>query len=475
METKANYVVVGAFTLLVMAACFAFILWVGGFSQSDNQVPLQIKINGSVAGLVKGSPVLFNGVNVGSIERTALDVDNPEVVIAHAQVHAYTPLRADTKANIGIQGLTGSATVELSGGSKGAVNLLRMAENKGEIAVIEAQPSAVTDLLATAQHISDRIDRVLAVFETMVVDNQGSVQATLKNVEAVTQTIADNREGIEGFLKGAGDVALTLQKLSEKMDGTISAVESITKAIDPKDVKSIVSNVADFTDKLDATTQQLEQTLAKVDGIISVIKPVDVEAIVGNVKQLSGDLGQTSKKLEGTLTKVDGVLDAVDKEKVEATLNNLAEATQTAKAAIDDVAKTASVIGDSNEDVKAIVSNVRAITDRLEKASSKVENVLVSLDGLLGDDSTKGLMSNAQVTIEEYRKLAKQLQVRVNEIAGSLNDFSKRGLGDVRSLVQSSQRSIQRIERAITKIGDNPSSILSSEPQVREYSGRPRR
>ena len=65
METKANYVAVGAFTLLLLLAMFGLVWWTAGGGGASDVATLRIRIPGSASGLGRGSAVLFNGVKVG--------------------------------------------------------------------------------------------------------------------------------------------------------------------------------------------------------------------------------------------------------------------------------------------------------------------------------------------------------------------------------------------------------------------------
>ena len=62
METKANYVLVGIFTLVAIVAAFAFVYWTATIGDRGATAPLRIRILGSAAGLGRGSEVLFNGI-----------------------------------------------------------------------------------------------------------------------------------------------------------------------------------------------------------------------------------------------------------------------------------------------------------------------------------------------------------------------------------------------------------------------------
>ena len=162
METRANYVIVGIFTLVAILAAFAFVYWTAAIGDRGETTLLRVRIPGSASGLGRGSLVLFNGVKVGDVKRVYIDVDNPTVAIADTEIDRLTPITKSTQADIGLAGLTGQANIELKGADPKEVKLLDQAEKEGKVAEIVANPSAVTNLLQTAQNIFTRADKVLS-------------------------------------------------------------------------------------------------------------------------------------------------------------------------------------------------------------------------------------------------------------------------------------------------------------------------
>ena len=77
METKANYVIVGIFTLAAILAAFGFVYWTAAIGDRGETIQLRVRIPGSASGLSRGSAVLFNGVKVGDVRRVFIDIDNP--------------------------------------------------------------------------------------------------------------------------------------------------------------------------------------------------------------------------------------------------------------------------------------------------------------------------------------------------------------------------------------------------------------
>ena len=60
METKANYTIVGVFTLAVIFSAFGFVYWMATYGKSGEMAQLEIRIPGSASGLSVSAPVLFN-------------------------------------------------------------------------------------------------------------------------------------------------------------------------------------------------------------------------------------------------------------------------------------------------------------------------------------------------------------------------------------------------------------------------------
>src|SRR5580704_8235789 len=82
METKANYIATGVFTLAVIVGAFGFIFWFQNAGRSAAQATYRVVFDGSVSGLRTGAAVLFNGIRVGEVAELALDAADPHKVVA---------------------------------------------------------------------------------------------------------------------------------------------------------------------------------------------------------------------------------------------------------------------------------------------------------------------------------------------------------------------------------------------------------
>ena len=84
METRANFVLIGSFTLAVVAAAFGFVMWFQSLHTTKARTPLRIIFEGPASGLRNGGSVNFNGIRIGEV--VSVKLDNPRRVVALAMI-----------------------------------------------------------------------------------------------------------------------------------------------------------------------------------------------------------------------------------------------------------------------------------------------------------------------------------------------------------------------------------------------------
>lgn len=471
METKANYVAVGIFTVLAVLAAFAFVYWTAALGDRGETAMLRVRIPGSASGLGRGSAVLFNGIKVGDVQRVYIDPNNPNAAVADTLVDRLTPITRSTQADIGLAGLTGQANIELKGGNAQEVRLLDDAETAGKTAEITAKPSAVTNLLQTAQDIFTRADTVITNLEGFVTEARGPLTQTVNNAQKFSQALADNADGIDDFFESVGSLSTQLQSVSGQLNATLNSAKGLLDAVDKQQVARIVDNtqtltksLSDTSGRLDAVVSDVNEavksitdfaadargTLTKVDGIVAAVNPEDVKSVIADVRTATSEAGQA--------------------------IGNFRTASESANKAASDVAEFTQKFSSRSGDVDKIISDAQQLAERLNHASVRVDGILAKVDGLLGDENTQSVMVDLRQTLDAYKKVADTLNSRLGTITDGLARFSGQGLQNVEALVQDSRRSVNRIEQAITDLERNPSRIISGgDGTVRQYDGRARR
>ena len=248
METRANYALIGVFTLAVIAAAFSFVLWFSGAEKPGGRKTYKIIFSGSVSGLSDGGVVLFNGVRAGAVTRIDLLPQDPSRVDALIDVDAKVPVRADTKARLEYTGFTGVASVALTGGALDAPPLPTSPQQPG---VIVADSSEFQDLIATARRVAAQASDFFTKTNRLIDDNSASITTSVKNAEKFSDALATNPDGLKDFMGAIADLGKSIKPLTAKVDALVGDADKVVKAVNPDDVKTIVSDFASLSAKLD--------------------------------------------------------------------------------------------------------------------------------------------------------------------------------------------------------------------------------
>lgn len=192
MEIRARYVLIGLFVLAIAAACIGFVYWLSNSGGLADRTAYQVRFDGPIAGLSRGSAVLFNGVPVGEVTELGLIADQPGEVLATISVVAKVPVRADTHVGLVFSGLTGTAQVALVGGAADAARLTAIG---GRPPLLIADRSAMKDVTQQARDVLSRLDTILA-------DNSASLHDTIANIDNFAGALARNSNRIDGILQG---------------------------------------------------------------------------------------------------------------------------------------------------------------------------------------------------------------------------------------------------------------------------------
>jgi phospholipid/cholesterol/gamma-HCH transport system substrate-binding protein len=208
MERKANYVLIGMFTLAVIAGIFGFVFWIHQTAGKKQSVAYRVLFDGTVSGLRVGSSVLFNGIRVGEVTDLRLNVEKPTQVMAMLQVNKATPIRSDTRVSLEFAGLTGIASVSLRGISA-TTTLLEKEE--GEPPTLKADPNAGQDMMQAARE-------VLTKAMDVITENQEELHKAVQNVVIFTDTLARNSKDIDEIVANTKHATASASELADNLD-----------------------------------------------------------------------------------------------------------------------------------------------------------------------------------------------------------------------------------------------------------------
>src|SRR5580658_8468255 len=192
METRANFVLIGSFTLAVIAAAFGFVLWFQSLHTTKARSPIRVVFEGPASGLRNGGSVNFNGIRIGEV--VSVKLDNPRRVVALAMIENNAPIRKDTLVGLEFQGLTGVAAISLKGGEETAP---AVPLDEDGVPVLTADPNGLQDV-TEAIRIMLKVDGVMAKADDLMLG---------------LDTLAGGKEGGELFL-----TVKSIRELAEDFD-----------------------------------------------------------------------------------------------------------------------------------------------------------------------------------------------------------------------------------------------------------------
>jgi phospholipid/cholesterol/gamma-HCH transport system substrate-binding protein len=187
METRAPFIIVGAFVLAAIGAVFGFVFWLHNSAGSGARTIHHVQFEGSVSGLLVGAAVLFNGIRVGEVTALGLAADNSRQVNATIAVLPTTPVRSDTKVGLDFQGLTGIPVIALEGGKEVGAS--------SQTQTLVADPAAGQSMTQAARNALTRVDSVLA-------ENAEPLKSTIGNLKIFAEGLARNTGKLDGIVTG---------------------------------------------------------------------------------------------------------------------------------------------------------------------------------------------------------------------------------------------------------------------------------
>jgi phospholipid/cholesterol/gamma-HCH transport system substrate-binding protein len=240
METRASYVLVGAFVLGLVGAALFFVLWLGTTGAPD-KASYHVILTGNVTGLAKGTSVRYRGIHKGEVgeirlraptdyERATFEKLQDEVIDVEIKVASDTPVYSDTVASIESQGLTGSPFIQLrrkytAGATKldakDKVRNVIPGESAGFDAALEQLQSALKSVTALSEQATKLLDaenqkefkniltgatKALASIEDLAKEAKSTVDELKKPIATLDGVGKEGQETLKSFKTAAVEI-----------------------------------------------------------------------------------------------------------------------------------------------------------------------------------------------------------------------------------------------------------------------------
>jgi phospholipid/cholesterol/gamma-HCH transport system substrate-binding protein len=197
------------------------------------------------------------------------------------------PIKEDTIATLTFQGVTGIASIDLSGGSRESPEL-EVAPGE-RYPVIQAGPSLISRLDTAVTELMENLNQAARDLHLLIgPDTSSRVDRIVGNVDALTVTLAERRQelgaGIESFAefsRHAAAAGAELPALLERVDRALASLETLVEDV------SLASR--DVQTQLEAGSDSLQmlggRTLPEVDALL-----VEMRQLTAGFQRLSDRL-----------------------------------------------------------------------------------------------------------------------------------------------------------------------------------------
>lgn len=288
MEPRVHYVIVGIFVLLLGTATVGLSLWLAFGDTPYETRTYRIHMTESVAGLFVDAPVKYRGVQIGRVRELSLDPDNPERVRVTVAIDSAVRIKEDTVATLAVQGVTGIASIDLSGGSLESPEL--KAPPGEPYPVIQSGQSLFTRVDAAVSELIGNLNMVAHDLHALLTpQTRERVADILVNVDELSTTLAEQRatlgEGIAAFSefsRNAADASTQLPELLTRVDTAVTSLQDLADdvALATRDVRMQIDAGGDSLKTLGG------RTLPEVDSLLA------------EMRQLTASFQRLSDRLE---------------------------------------------------------------------------------------------------------------------------------------------------------------------------------
>jgi len=252
VETRSNYVMVGAVTVALMAGVLLFIVWLAGLSSQTTKC-YDIYFP-AVGGINKGSNVSFSGVPVGQVQKVSLLPNRPEFVWVRIEVDVQTPVLQGTSAQIKSVSLAGANEIQLQGAERGRDPIEQIGPQG--CPVIPASSGGLGALLNSAPELLARIQRLTERLTELLSDkNQNAIADILENIDHTSKVLADRSpemaDAVSDIRIAARNAGIAANNIAALSDNTNRLVTEQGRPA-AQDLRRSIASIQQATDNLNA-------------------------------------------------------------------------------------------------------------------------------------------------------------------------------------------------------------------------------
>ncbi|MBP6058725.1 MAG: MCE family protein [Nitrosomonas sp.] len=285
MENRAHALVAGLFVIFLSITVALVAMWFSGNNIQRNTYLVVTKE--SVSGLNPQSAVHYRGVNIGKVESIEFDPDNLHQILIHISIDANVALSKTIYAQLGYQGVTGLAYIQLN--DDGVAN-----EPLPIDAQIPMRRSLLDEVTGSGQDLLTNVNQlVLKMHQLLDDDNQVQVAKILQNIEKATRSFDGITGHLQPVLKSFTELTIESGTLVKRLDQLLGEINlAVAKANQKEGIFDSLSQsaqeLATTIPELHKVTNSIARNSNNLDRVLHQLEENPQSLIFGRSPSLPG-------------------------------------------------------------------------------------------------------------------------------------------------------------------------------------------
>jgi phospholipid/cholesterol/gamma-HCH transport system substrate-binding protein len=337
-----------------------------------------------------------------------------------------------------VRGLSTASDVLFNGLRVGKVRALRIwpDDSRKVEAVLWVKPGTPVRTNSTASIVQTGLTALAAVQISPGTPDTALVPGTL---EAPFPTIpADPGTRNANLLEAAPELVSNANAAFQRIN---------TLLADNQDsIRNTVSGLEKFATALEASREDFTALVKNARNVSEDLKG-ELRTGLAQVRQLAETSNAAVARIDALIARNEAAFDK--------TLANTAAVSET--------------LASKREDIAATISNVKQLSEQVQRVSAKLETTLDQASTMLNGSDNKALFTEVRQTVESFRDLAQKLDTSLTGADGLTNQ-AKRSLKEFNQFMREGSRAAGSADRTLDTITRNPQSLLFGGKKVPDYT-----
>ncbi len=258
MENRSHALIAGLFVIVLSMAVAITAKWLSG--ETADHAHYILMSEGSVSGLNPQAAVRFRGVKVGKVENIGFDPENSRFIQIRIGVDRNVPLTKGVFAQLGYQGVTGLAYVQLDDDGN-QPELLQT--NEVDLAQIPMRASTLENIVYSGQDLLNSVNETVKKMNLLLNEqNQERFSHILENMEGASSSFGSFTDQLQPNLKSLPELTSETSSLLKNANQLVNNINQIVEKVGQRG--GIVDNLSQSVEDLADTIPKFHNAIDRI-------------------------------------------------------------------------------------------------------------------------------------------------------------------------------------------------------------------